>query len=109
MPSCPSDEKLTGLLADDLSTAECDALARHVEGCVSCQERLARLTGILDTETWRRGKPSLPGSEAEEGMMRRLKRMPPWLAPALQEQGATPAGPLPHAGIPMPPAGGSEP
>ena len=49
MPFCPSAEELTGLLADALSTAERDALARHVEGCAPCQEQLARLTGIPDT------------------------------------------------------------
>ena len=61
MTLCPSDEKLTGLLADALSTAERDALARHVEGCASCQEQLARLTG---TPTRRRGgAPSIrPGA-----------------------------------------------
>jgi hypothetical protein len=42
MPPCPPDEKLTGLLADALSAAERDALARHVEGCAPCQEKLAR-------------------------------------------------------------------
>src|SRR5205085_12233657 len=85
MTFCPSDEELTGLLADALSTAERDALARHVEGCVACQDQLARLTGTFNTETWRRDplarvpRHPLQGSEAEEGMMRRLKRMPPWL------------------------------
>src|SRR5207247_2207145 len=38
----------------------------------------------------------------------RLKRKPPWLASSLQKPGARPAGPLPHAGIPMPGAVGSE-
>src|SRR5213076_3215809 len=84
MPFCPADEELTGLLADALSTAERDALTRHVEGCASCQEQLARLTETFDTETWRRGENPLQGSEAEEGMMGRLKRKPPWLASSLQ-------------------------
>jgi hypothetical protein len=66
MTLCPSDEKLTGLLADALSTAERDALARHVEGCASCQERLARLSGTPEPETWRRAEQPPRGSGAEE-------------------------------------------
>src|SRR5437764_11046874 len=81
MASCPSDEKLTGLLADALSTAERDALARHVEGCAACQEQLARLTGTSDTEMWLRAEHSPRGSSNEEKLMWRLKRMPSWLAP----------------------------
>ena len=56
MTLCPSDEKLAGLLADALSTAERDALAQHVEGCASCQEKLARLTETSDAETWQRAE-----------------------------------------------------
>ena len=52
MIPCPSDEELTGLLAGALSAAEGDTLARHVEGCASCQSRLTRLTA---TPTSRRG------------------------------------------------------
>src|SRR5215208_4440537 len=92
MALCPSDEELMGLLADALSTAERDALARHVEGCDSCQEQLARLTGTPDAETWRPAGHPPRGSGAEEGMMRRLKRRPSWLAPADPKQVASPAG-----------------
>src|SRR6516162_9156275 len=109
MPSCPSDAKLTGLLADALSKAERDALARHVEGCASCQEQLARLTGATDTERWRRAEQLPQASRAEEGMMRRLKQMPPWLAPTPQEPQASPTCPLPDAGIPLPVTEGCEP
>src|SRR5262249_23503873 len=42
----------------------------------------------------------------EEEMIRRLKRMPPWLAPTLHKQGA---GPLAHAEIPLPVTADSEP
>jgi serine/threonine protein kinase len=76
MTLCPSNEKLTGLLAEALSTAERDALARHVEGCASCQQQLARLTRIPDAETWRRAGHPRRGSRAEDEMMRRLKRRP---------------------------------
>src|SRR5262249_31787070 len=77
MPSCPSDETLTGLLADALTTAERDSLARHVDGCAPCQERLGRCTRTSYTETWRRAGHPPEGSEAEEGVVRRLKRVPP--------------------------------
>ena len=104
MTLCPSDEKLTGLLADALSTAERDALARHVEGCASCQEQLARLTGTPDPETWRRAEHPPRASRAEEEMMRRLKRRPSWLAPTDPMQAARPAGHSPHAVIRRPAA-----
>jgi serine/threonine protein kinase len=109
MTVCPSEEKLADLLEDDLSTAERDTLARHVEGCASCQEKLARLTATFDTEMWRRAKHLLQGSEAEEGMLWRLKRRCPRSAPILQEPGARLARQLPHTAIPLPAAVGSEP
>jgi eukaryotic-like serine/threonine-protein kinase len=109
MTFCPSGEKLPGLLADALSTAERDALTRHVEGCASCQEQLARMTGIPDTGMWRRAERPLPGSEAEEEMMRRLKRMPSWLVPTVALPAARPGGQSPHAVTPRPVAVGSEP
>ena len=93
MHSCPSDEELTNLLADNLSPAEMDALARHVEGCASCRENLVRLTASRDTDTWRPKQP-LPGTADEEAMMQRLKRMSPWLATTLQE---APAASMPVA------------
>jgi serine/threonine protein kinase len=77
MPSCPADETLTALLHDTLSVVERDSLARHLEGCAACQERLARLTGIPDAERWRRTEHPPHGSEAEERVVRRLKRVPP--------------------------------
>jgi serine/threonine protein kinase len=86
MTFCPSDEQLARLLAGDLSTAEQDALARHVEGCASCQEQLARLTATTDAETWQHAEHPPQGSEAEEAMLRRLKRMPPPSAPGVDEQ-----------------------
>jgi serine/threonine protein kinase len=77
MLSCPADDILTGLLADALTTAERDTLARHVEECAPCQKRLARLTGSPDTELWRRAEHPTQGSEDEDGMVRRLKRLSP--------------------------------
>jgi serine/threonine protein kinase len=103
MTFCPSDEKLRGLLADALSTAERDALALHVEECVSCQEKLASLTGIPDLEMWRR-TAHLPGaSPAEEGMMRRLKRKALSLASAVPLEAANAETPTPLAADPEPP------
>src|SRR5262249_22318793 len=109
VPSCPSDETLTGLLADSLTPAERDSLARHVEGCAPCQEKLARLTGTPDTERWRRAEHPPQGPEAEEGMVRRLKRLPPSSAARCLEQVDRPAGDSPQAAGPTPVAVDSEP
>src|SRR6476619_4704195 len=110
MPPCPSDETLTDLLADALTTAERDRLARHVEGCAPCQERLADLTGAPDTEMWLRAQRPPRGSDAEEGVVRRLKRVP--LSSAAHRLGqaarpageSLPAGPTPAAFVSEPPA-----
>jgi serine/threonine protein kinase len=92
MTFCPSDERFTALLADALTTAERDALARHVEGCGTCRDKLASLTGAPDTEMWRRAEAPPRGSEAEEGLVRRLKQMPWWQAPTIEVPMAEPAG-----------------
>lgn len=93
MTCCPFGEQLPGLLAGALSTTELDTLARHVEGCGTCQDQLARLTETPDTEVWRRaGQP--PGdSGAEETMLCHLKRMASGSAPAVPTPGAGPAVP----------------
>jgi hypothetical protein len=92
MTPCPSDDELTDLLADDLSQEEREALARHVEGCASCQGRLARLTETPETEMWRRAEHPSPGSWAEEGVVGRLKQLPSCLTPADPTRAARPAG-----------------
>jgi serine/threonine protein kinase len=92
MSSCPSDEQLHALLAHDLSDAERDAVARHVEGCASCQDRLARLTGIPEAENWRRAGQRPEGSPAEEGVVRRLKRQAARLPATVWMQAERPAG-----------------
>ena len=74
MTLCPSDEELARLLADALSTAERDALARHIEACVSCQGKLAHLTEISDAKMWQHVEHLAPGNEVEEEIVRRLKR-----------------------------------
>src|SRR5262245_2485433 len=91
MPSCPSDETLAGLLGDTLTAAERDSLARHLEGCAPCQEKLACLTGNPDTELWRRCEHSAQGSAAEEAVVRRLKRVPPSSAARRLEQADRPS------------------
>jgi serine/threonine protein kinase len=106
--SCPPDEQLTGLLADTLSTADQDAVARHVEGCPSCQEKLARWTRASEVETWRRAEHPPPGSEAEEGLVRRLKGMLPSPAPTRRRQAAETAGDSPPAGDSTPAVPGYE-
>jgi WD40 repeat protein/serine/threonine protein kinase len=77
MLACPANEQLTALLADTLNVPERDHLVRHIEGCASCQERLAALTGLPEMDTWRRVAQRPPGSEVEEEVVRRLKRQPP--------------------------------
>ena len=67
MTFCPSDEKLTGLLADALSSQERDLVARHVEGCASCQEQLAHLTDTALRETWRRAEDPHRASGTTQG------------------------------------------
>src|SRR5437016_2302862 len=107
MTFCPSGERLTDLLSDALSISEREALVRHVEGCASCQEQLARLTGIPDTEMWRRAEHPPRGSRAENRMIRRLKGIPSWLVPTLPLQAVGPASPSPHA-FTLGPAAGCE-
>lgn len=109
MPSCPSDEILTGLLTDALTTAERDSLARHLEGCASCQDKLARLTGSPDAEMWWRAGHPPQGSEVEDEVVRRLKRVPPSSAAHRLEQADSPACDSPHAADPTPAAADSEP
>src|SRR5262249_9537958 len=75
MTNCPSDELLTALLADELSSAQHDALAEHIEACPACQAKLARLTETPQA-TWRQPAEHLhPCSEAEEEAVRRLKSL----------------------------------
>jgi serine/threonine protein kinase len=52
MRSCPSQEELLQLLAEELDGRECAAIQRHVDGCPSCQqslEALSRPAAALDT------------------------------------------------------------
>jgi serine/threonine protein kinase len=99
MPLCPSDEQLSGLLTDTLTTAERDTLVRHVEGCASCQDKLARLAGSPATESWRRAEQLDRGSEAEERVVRRLKRVRLPSGDAGLEHAARPAGDSPHSDL----------
>jgi serine/threonine protein kinase len=98
MLSCVFDEKLTHLLADDLSTAEGYSVARHVESCASCQEQLAHLSATSDDKTVSIAKPQCHCTDSEDGLMRRLKEMPtiPW-------KGARPFGRLSHPEFTIPP------
>jgi serine/threonine protein kinase len=108
MIGCPSAKKLIGLLAESLGTAERDALARHADGCASCQEQLARLTASPDLEAWRRAEDHPQAARAEARILQRLKRIPPWLAPADPMQAAMVAGHARPAAIGSPVAGSSE-
>src|SRR5262245_50811837 len=77
MNFCPTDGQFSDFLADTLSTAQRDALARHVEGCPSCLDKLARLAWTPNEESWRRAAQPAQRPEAEERIVRRLKRMRP--------------------------------
>jgi serine/threonine protein kinase len=92
-----------------LTTAERNHIARHVDECAPCQKKLARLTGSPDTERWRRAEHPTRGSEAEEGVMRRLKRVPPSSAASRWEQADRPPSDSPPAGDPTPVAVDAEP
>jgi serine/threonine protein kinase len=108
MPFCPSDEKLSHLLTDTLTTTERDTLARHVEGCAPCQDKLARLAGSPATESWRRAEQLARGSEAEERVVRRLKRVRPPSGDAGPDRVARPAGDSPHSRDHLPAVPGYE-
>jgi WD40 repeat protein/serine/threonine protein kinase len=102
MPPCPSDDKLAGLLADALSMTERDTVARHVEGCASCQEKLARWTVTPAAERWLRAGQPAQSSEAEDGMVQRLKRLGPTLAAVGLEHVETSARRPPQVAGPIP-------
>jgi serine/threonine protein kinase len=108
MPFCPSNEQLSDLLAETLTTTERDTLARHVEGCVSCQDKLVCLAEAPATQWWRRAGQPARGSEAEEQIVRRLKRARPPSGYAGPEHTARPAGHSPHTKDLMPVVPGYE-
>jgi serine/threonine protein kinase len=93
MTRCPLDEQLARLLAEQLSPPELGALARHVEACASCQEKLDRLTSRSDTATWQRGAQPPQGAPTEDEVVRRLKQLLPaaeWARPEGAADAATP-------------------
>jgi WD40 repeat protein/serine/threonine protein kinase len=94
MTSCPANEQLANLLADALGAAERDAVAGHVEECVSCQEKLARLTDAPDTKVWRCAERPPQGAADEEMIVRRLKSMIPSAARVRSEAKEVSVGPL---------------
>ncbi len=77
MTRCPSDETMTAMLDDALSASAQDAVAQHVESCAACQDRLARLTMVPDTDIWRQVEDFSGASQDEEELMRRLKESAP--------------------------------
>jgi serine/threonine protein kinase len=46
-PSCPADDVLARFADDSLTLTERPALARHLEHCPGCRQKLASLTGTL--------------------------------------------------------------
>src|SRR5262249_14026116 len=69
----------------------------------------ARLSGTPDTQRWRRAGHPPQGSEAEEGMVCRLKQVPPSSAAHRPVQADRPAGESSPAADPAPVAVASEP
>jgi serine/threonine protein kinase len=109
MTFCPSDEQYSDLLADALTVADRDILARHVEGCASCHDKLAHLARTPNAESWRRAAQPAPDCEAEEAVVRRLKQVLPSLAATRLEQAVGPAGDSPQAAGATPAAIAAEP
>jgi tetratricopeptide (TPR) repeat protein len=86
---CPSVEDLERLLAEQLSDPECEAVARHVEGCAGCREALARLTEGAGDDPW----PPGPLAGSPPAFLEEFARSPP---PGLGAPGPatdTPGGP----------------
>jgi serine/threonine-protein kinase len=96
MKRCPRPDELRGLLADDLSGPEAEALEAHLEGCSRCQQELERWTAAAthpDT-----GPEDRLG--ADRDFLRRLQQQPPIPTPPAPQpdQAETrpeaPAGPI---------------
>jgi len=79
MSRCIGLEAFQRLLADQLSQAERRALDAHVDACLDCQEKLARLLDESETEMsdldWRQLRPTSPEKtpRAVTDLVRRLK------------------------------------
>jgi serine/threonine protein kinase len=108
VPCCPSDEQLSALLIDTLTATQRDTVVRHVEGCASCQDKLAHLAGVPTPESWRRAGQPARGSEAEDRVVRRLKQIRPPAGDAGPEHTTRPADRSPHASDPVPAVPGYE-
>ena len=67
---CPPQEQLERLLDDCLEAAEDSALARHVESCAECQDRLERL--FADSLSSLGHAPTNP--EMSDALLMRLKK-----------------------------------
>src|SRR5205823_3442048 len=67
--SCPDAARLRELLAGSLSTAEQDALSRHVEGCEACQKALDELARNSWDDKAQRLAPETPPSPALREVM----------------------------------------
>jgi len=90
MTPCPSDETLASLLAEALSIAERDAISEHIEKCVACVEKLARLTELSESESWRRSAHPDTPSDTEQSVVSRLKLARHSFAPYLPDPADTP-------------------
>src|SRR5689334_8460562 len=73
MDRCPASEQLRQLLEDHLSEADRDPVARHVDQCGRCQERLEQLTASSSNPTWRVPPSPPPAPLPRPDFLRQLK------------------------------------
>jgi serine/threonine protein kinase len=75
---CPTVEYLKRLLAEQLSDAECEAVAQHVEGCAACREALAQMTADAGQDTClKQTSEVLETSEVSPAFLAELALRPP--------------------------------
>src|SRR5690349_5143983 len=73
MTHCPSDDTLASLLDDALSAAEQAAVAKHVEECALCLDKLARLSENENPDVGQSDGRTIANSAEEDEVVGRLK------------------------------------
>ena len=64
-------------MADSLSDAECEDVARHVDGCPACQAKLAQLTAASGGKDFQGPERTAAHDDAENAIIGRLKTARP--------------------------------
>ena len=77
--ACPSETVLTKLLEESLDEAELQLFNEHIEHCPTCQQKLDRLTVVMETSTDGLTKSTLSKSERVvlDDLVNRLCEQPP--------------------------------